>query len=435
MLLQANATKSLAMATLKSPAMAIDNPKSSVALDLVAVLDISGSMSGAKLQLMKDAVQFVIRELTEKDRLCLVVFESGAEKLSPLTVMNERGKNKLSAICDSIQTKGSTMIGSGLQLAIKTLQQRRHPNSVPSILLLSDGQDDRPDAVRAMEIPYVTHTFGFGADHDANLLGGIAQKTHGSFTFVEAFDVISEAFATCVGGLTSIFAQKIQIKVEMQGPYLFLKWHTRFTSAVAPDRKSATLSITDIYAEESRDMVFEVEIPKLPAAVPADPLFIATCTYLSVGHNPELITLPQIHQTLARPAALTQEMSARDFELDKQWNRIQTATAMETAPNLCNDGKFKDAQELIKTTVISIQNSVSAADPICKSLVQDLQTCASRLVDRTSYESSGKAYAMQQQQQHWGQRATYSTSSPSADMYSNAQSAQWASKAVNTKKH
>ena len=180
------------MVTVKAPKILdLESKKGTVAVDLVAVLDISGSMSGAKIDLLKDAVRFVVRELTERDRLSLIVFNSAATKLTPLTVMTGAGKEKLCAIVDGIAAGGGTMIGHGLEYALKTLQGRRHPNNVPSILLLSDGQDGAPAGVRAMEIPYVVHTFGFGKDHDAGLLSDVAEKTHGTFCFVEHFDVMA----------------------------------------------------------------------------------------------------------------------------------------------------------------------------------------------------------------------------------------------------
>ena len=156
----------------------------------------SGSMSGQKIDLLKEAVKFIIRELTDKDRLCLVIFNSSAQRLCPLTVMSAAGKEKLCAIMDRVHADGGTAISTGLHYALQVLKGRRHVNNVPSILLLSDGQDGAPAAVRAMDVPYVLHSFGFGGDHDALLLGNIAEKAQGTFTFVEKFEVsISSLFS------------------------------------------------------------------------------------------------------------------------------------------------------------------------------------------------------------------------------------------------
>lgn len=44
-------------------------------------------------------------------------------------------------IVDNINAGGGTNINSGLQLALKTIRDRKHINRVTSIFLLSDGQD------------------------------------------------------------------------------------------------------------------------------------------------------------------------------------------------------------------------------------------------------------------------------------------------------
>jgi Mg-chelatase subunit ChlD len=43
-------------------------------LDLVTVLDVSGSMSGPKLALLKCAMRFVIKNFEPSDRLSVVTF-------------------------------------------------------------------------------------------------------------------------------------------------------------------------------------------------------------------------------------------------------------------------------------------------------------------------------------------------------------------------
>jgi uncharacterized protein with von Willebrand factor type A (vWA) domain len=49
--------------------------------------------------------------------------------------------NKFLDIIHSIQAGGGTNINSGLQLALKTIRDRKHVNKATSIFLLSDGQD------------------------------------------------------------------------------------------------------------------------------------------------------------------------------------------------------------------------------------------------------------------------------------------------------
>lgn len=50
-------------------------------IDLVTVLDVSGSMAGTKLALLKRAMSFVIQNLGPSDRLSVIAFSSAARRL------------------------------------------------------------------------------------------------------------------------------------------------------------------------------------------------------------------------------------------------------------------------------------------------------------------------------------------------------------------
>lgn len=41
-------------------------------IDLICVIDRSGSMGGTKIQLVKDTLKLLLELLNEKDRLCLI---------------------------------------------------------------------------------------------------------------------------------------------------------------------------------------------------------------------------------------------------------------------------------------------------------------------------------------------------------------------------
>ena len=45
-------------------------------------------MSGAKLELVKNTLKYIIDILCENDRFCLISFESSAERLCPLLKVN-----------------------------------------------------------------------------------------------------------------------------------------------------------------------------------------------------------------------------------------------------------------------------------------------------------------------------------------------------------
>jgi Mg-chelatase subunit ChlD len=43
-------------------------------VDLICVIDVSGSMSGEKIELVKKSMSYLLEILNESDRLCIVTF-------------------------------------------------------------------------------------------------------------------------------------------------------------------------------------------------------------------------------------------------------------------------------------------------------------------------------------------------------------------------
>ena len=74
--------------------------------------------------------------------------------------------------------RGGTKICSGLDLAVKTIKDRKHVNKVTSVFLLSDGQDKGAEATFKQTLKdnekelgnFSIHSFGFGTDHDEDLM-------------------------------------------------------------------------------------------------------------------------------------------------------------------------------------------------------------------------------------------------------------------------
>lgn len=53
-------------------------------IDLICVIDKSGSMKGMKMELVKSTLKYLTELLNENDRISLVEFESEAKRISPL---------------------------------------------------------------------------------------------------------------------------------------------------------------------------------------------------------------------------------------------------------------------------------------------------------------------------------------------------------------
>ena len=50
-------------------------------------------------------------------------------------------------------------------------------------------------------------TFGYGGEHDADLLHAVAEAGNGLFYYIDNSESIPESFCDCLGGLLSVAAQ------------------------------------------------------------------------------------------------------------------------------------------------------------------------------------------------------------------------------------
>lgn len=128
--------KALEMTT-DSEAAAGDAPRAPI--DLMTVLDVSGSMTGAKLALLKQAMGFIIDNLRAHDRHSVVSFSDGARRITRLLWMSDTGKATTKSAMESLIACGGTNIAEGPQTAARVLEERRHRNIVSGVILLSDG--------------------------------------------------------------------------------------------------------------------------------------------------------------------------------------------------------------------------------------------------------------------------------------------------------
>jgi len=111
-------------------------------MDIIAVLDVSSSMSGSKISLVKDTMHFVADVLTEQDRLSIVSFSSGATRLTPLIPLGKANKTKIDGAIRGLYSSGSTNIASGMAYAFRQIKDRNHSNPITSVFLLTDGHNN-----------------------------------------------------------------------------------------------------------------------------------------------------------------------------------------------------------------------------------------------------------------------------------------------------
>lgn len=110
-----------------------------VGSNLVFLIDVSGSMYDSdKLPLLKQGLIMLLDHLSEKDKVSIVTYSSGEEKLAeglnPVT-----DKRKIVRILDKLEASGSTNGQAGLRMAYDVAEDNFIEGGNNRIILCSDG--------------------------------------------------------------------------------------------------------------------------------------------------------------------------------------------------------------------------------------------------------------------------------------------------------
>ncbi|GER51269.1 zinc finger C3HC4-type RING finger family protein [Striga asiatica] len=384
-----------------------------VPVDLVTVLDISGSMSGTKLALLKRAMGFLIQNLGPNDRLAVVAFSSTARRLFPLRRMSESGRQLSLHAVNSLVAGGGTNIAEGLRKGAKVMEDRRETNPVSSIILLSDGQDtytvngpNKPDYNLLLPSSILpVHAFGFGADHDASSMHSISEMSGGTFSFIETESIIQDAFAQCIGGLLSVVVKDLRVSVECVDSNIRLGTikSGSYSNRMESNRRSGLIDVGDLYADEERDFLVYLN---LPAGENSGELMNVTCVYNEPLTN-ESVTLG-IERVRVERSSAAPEQEEVSIEVDRQKNRVQATEAMARARVAAESGDLAGATSVLESIRAMLLESASgkSRDPLCLALIAELKEMQEKVASRQVYEASGRAYILSGLSSHSWQRAT-----------------------------
>ena len=198
--------------------------------DLICVIDISGSMSGGKIHLVRESLKVLIDMMDPKDRIALVLFSSDAQLYYDLNNLTSENKSKLKNLINNINASGGTNIASGLQIAVDILKKEKNETTKEagrssSVLLLSDGQDNYLNDEQLGEklksftkgegLSFTLNTFGYGYDHDPKIMNKLASLRDGSFFLVEDYNKVGEYFVAVLGGCISAISKNCELNIKL----------------------------------------------------------------------------------------------------------------------------------------------------------------------------------------------------------------------------
>jgi Ca-activated chloride channel family protein len=170
--------------------------------DITAVVDVSGSMSGEKIEQARAALRQLLQSLDRGDRFRLIRFSSGVSSYDPdwTPATPEQIRNALEWV-DELRAEGGTNISGALAEAFRATSPGTR---LPVVVFMTDGLpsagETNPERIAqiAERAGGRTRVFAFGVGYDVNtyLLDRLGAAGRGNAQYVQPGEDVEQALGT-----------------------------------------------------------------------------------------------------------------------------------------------------------------------------------------------------------------------------------------------
>ncbi|MDP3275122.1 MAG: VWA domain-containing protein [Deltaproteobacteria bacterium] len=231
---------------------------------MAVVLDVSGSMSGEKLEQAKRSVLQLVERMRDTDQIALVTYSDSARVIQPLAPLSV-ARAALQMTIPTIAIEGGTNIPAGLGMGAMALGNAAQ-GFVRRIVLVSDGQDTsgRPlEQVRAevrgrADAGFTVSTLGIGVDYSEPTMTALADAGRGNYEFLRTG-------AELASFLTRELDQANRTTVERATAEVTLPAGWRLDRAVGTEAQGTSgtlvLPVGALFAGDERRIVLDLVAP------------------------------------------------------------------------------------------------------------------------------------------------------------------------------
>lgn len=191
--------------------------------NLVFLLDVSGSMNAPnKLPLLKRGMRLLTEQLTENDRVAVVVYAGASGVVLPPT----SGANSATilAALERLEAGGSTNGAAGIELAYRTAREHFKENGINRVILATDGDfnvgvSDRGQLVRMIEKERESGVFltvlGFGdGNYKDATMEQLANKGNGNYAYIDNVSEARKVLVQQAGSTLVTVAKDVKLQIE-----------------------------------------------------------------------------------------------------------------------------------------------------------------------------------------------------------------------------
>lgn len=235
-------------------------------LNLVAVVDKSGSMSGQPLALVRASLRSILEHMQTGDQLSIVLYGSQTHVFLHPTLVNDQTRDPLARAIDRITSHGSTSMEAGLKLGFDLARNSQSSFvGTTRVMLFTDEQPNvgRVDAESFMQMAEgaSTHgigltTIGVGIQFGTELATRISGVRGGNLFFFPDGDTMRKTFAEDFDTMITELAYDFKMRLEPTPGFKIAGIFGIPNEAVQWDGEALLLEVKTIFLSRRKGAIF-----------------------------------------------------------------------------------------------------------------------------------------------------------------------------------
>jgi uncharacterized protein YegL len=368
-------------------------------VDIVFVVDRSGSMGGQPINTVKKLLNFATTYLDEKDRMGIITFGDDATEVLALTHMTVDGAVRARARIEHIRQDGMTNLCGGLleRIGMMRVRDAEAAADVAAVVLLTDGRpttgrfirrEDIVECMTAREVPRVTtagalpcpvHAFGFSKNHDPKMLKAIAEEGRGTYTFVEDADDIGTYIATLLGGVKNTVAKDLKLTIRAANGATIRAVRTGF-DVEEKERGEYVVTVADMQRGEQRTVLVETDVPEVDS-------IIDDFVFLSLDMEYTDLADKSVAAVACTATTNRTETSSPMYseEVCVERNRRLASEAMKTALGHAYTRDVRQAKSALDDAIIAIKSSQFGLNEASRQIAAEIEEFAKDFSDEGTF--------------------------------------------------
>ena len=245
-----------------------DTNENTLPMDLLMVVDVSGSMAGGGINVVTDSVIHVLNDLLRpEDRISVITFNASARVHTSWTDVN--------GTVSPFSAGGGTNFGAAVNEILSFLGSNdAGGNRAGMVLFLSDGHSQKPNDDNVRSIPdfgFTMHTIGVTDGANPTQLEHMAELARGHYFHAPSFSDVKNAFSSIFNlGKTVVYAapdlsisvpEGVTVSNFIQSPQGIQLSDERF------EKGEHQLSLGHLHKETRIEIAFDVEVENIECGI------------------------------------------------------------------------------------------------------------------------------------------------------------------------